>query len=224
MTETRSTTLYQESRILIGFADDHTSFRKAIAQYINARANLEVIIEASNGKELIDQLRASKQLPDICIVDVSMPEMNGLETVSCLKKEWPEIGVLIISMHAEEWLIVNMIRNGAGGYLVKNCDPDEILEAVEWIYKQGVYFSGLMNKRLLQSVRDDRLRIPNLTAKEMIFLKNCCTDMTYEDIAIKMGHTIRSVYGFRDSLFRKLDVHSRVGLVLFAVRAGYVMT
>lgn len=209
--------------VRIGFAEDHTAVRKTIAHYINQSGKFNVTVEAANGRELLQKLESTSELPDLCIVDIGMPELNGFDTVDQLRTSWPHIGILVMTMHDEECMIIRMIRSGANGYLLKSCDPDEILTALTSIHKHGIYSEGAINSYLVKALRKDDIRFPSLTAKEMEFLRYCCSDMTYEQIATKMKNTIRSVYGFRDSLFRKLDVHSRVSLVLFAVRMGYVL-
>ena len=205
--------------ITIAIADDHTILRKGVIELINSFDNIQVIIEAVNGKDLIEKLETAPKLPDICIIDINMPELNGYETASMLKKKWPAMKILALSMYNNEYSIIKMLRNGAHGYILKETDPSELHTAILSIYDQSFYHSELVTGRLVSKSKslDDNLGI---TDREWEFLSYCSSDLTYKDIAEKMKLSPRTIEGYRDSLFHKLNIKSRTGLVVFANKIG----
>lgn len=208
--------------VTVAYAEDHTSVRKSIISYLHDLSGIEVIIDAANGKDLIGQIEKSGSLPDVCLIDIRMPELNGFETIAAIKQKWKGMKTLVLSTYVEEMYVLRMIRAGVNGYLSKACDPEEIKEALLAIHHKGTYFSELFAQKLAIAVQHNESRIPNFTEKELTFLKHCCSDMTYLQIAQLMKSTPKSVEGYRDSLFKKLEVNSRVSLALFAVRTGIV--
>ena len=208
--------------IHIAYADDHLVVRKGIISLLNNLGGIEVDIEASNGKELIEQLVAAPCLPSICILDINMPVMDGFDTIIEIKKRWPKMKALVLTIFEAEHYIIRMIRYGANGYLLKTCDPAEIKCALIAIHQKGIYHSTLVPAHLTNLVKNNLIKQVNLTEKEMAVMKYCCSDLTYSDIGQKLGTTTRSVEGIRDSLFRKLQVASRVSLALYAVQFGLV--
>lgn len=213
----------QTTEVHIAYADDHKAVRKGIISFLNGLGGIIVDIEANNGKELIRQMEKANQLPDVCIIDINMPQMDGFETLVEIKKRWRSMKVLILTVHDTElYIIIRMIRSGANGYLLKSCDPEEIKKALFTIHTKGVYFSDVISSQFFHAVQNREIKLPNFTAKEIEVLKYCCTDLSYVKIAEKMRTTSRSVEGYRDSLFKKLKVNSRVSLALYAVQFGYV--
>jgi DNA-binding NarL/FixJ family response regulator len=156
------------------------------------------------------------------MLDISMPIMNGFDTLIEIRKRWPQMKVLIFTTFDTERYIIKMIRNGANGYLLKDCDPEEIKAALVSIDQKGVYHSDLVPSRFTNAIKQNLIQLPNLTEKEMVVAKYACTDLTYAEIAVKMKTTTRSVEGYRDSHFKKLRVNSRVSLALYAVQSGLV--
>lgn len=209
--------------VTVAYADDHTAVRKGIISYLHELGGIEVIIEAKNGKELIERLEKSKRLPDVTMVDINMPEMNGFTAIGLIKQKWKDMKTLVLSTYVEDLYVVRMIRSGVNGYLSKACDPEEIKEALITIHKKGTYYSDLFVQKLTVAAQEHRLKIPNITEKELLFLKYCCSDLTYVNIAQLMKTTLKSVEGYRDSLFKKIQVNSRVSLALFAVQSGIVL-
>jgi two-component system invasion response regulator UvrY len=207
--------------IRVAYVDDNTAVRKGIISYIQGLGDITVEIEAANGIDLLAQLNR-KPLPDVCILDISMPEMDGFETLKRLKKLYPALGILVLTIHKVDYYIVRMIREGANGYLLKSCDPIEIKKAMSAICQQGFYYSNTITSRFVHDIRTGNIKLPNFTDREIEVLRYCCTDLTYHEIAAKMNTTHRSIQGFRDSLFKKLNVCSRVGLAMFATQFGLV--
>jgi two-component system invasion response regulator UvrY len=206
----------------IAYADDHHLVRKGIIGLLEAIGNTEILIETGSGEELIAALEAAPTLPQICILDISMPGMNGFEVIAELRERWPKLRVLVLTVFAQESYVIRMIRSGANGYLSKSCSAEEMQLALNRIMEKGMYYSELMPQSLINAVHKDIVRAPSLTPKERELLKHVVSDLTYAEIATQMQTTPRSVEGYRDSLFRKLKVNSRVALALYAVQSGEV--
>jgi len=208
-----------DQNIYVAYADDHTAVRKGIIAFLHSLGGIDVFIEADNGNELIGKIYKSPIIPDVCILDIKMPEMDGFETLNLLRSKWPKIKVLILTTFVDELYIIRMVQLGANGYLAKSCDPEEIKKALIAIHEEGFYFSRLFSPRINS---EPEAKLPRITEREFRLLKYICEDLTYGQIASLMNTTQRSVEGYRDSLFRKLNVNNRVSLALFAIKAGIV--
>jgi DNA-binding NarL/FixJ family response regulator len=209
-----------ESLITIGLVDDHKLFRKGLAELLGNFTGYQIVVESNNGKEILQWLERNVP-PQIMLVDINMPEMDGYETVVRLKQKHPDLPILALSMDDDERSILQMIKAGARGYVLKDADPAELRCAVRDIVEKGVYHSDLVSSVLLRNVRRE---VPfgsaTLTDRESEFLKLACSEFTYKEIADKMCVAPRTIDGYRETLFEKLGVKSRVGLVLYAVRNG----
>lgn len=210
-----------ESTIKLAIADDHAIVRKGVMEIIQAFGGFDIEIEANNGKELYQKLQSADTLPDIVVMDISMPEWDGYETLDAIRKKWPDIKVLILTMHKHEFAIIKMFRSGANGYLLKNTHPKELQKALHSIYETGLYFSEVASSNLYHRLQHSNI-IPLLSEKETQLLRYCHTDLTYKEIADKMHVTERTVAGYRISLFEKLGVNSRAGLVVCAIKMGLI--
>lgn len=209
--------------IHIALADDHTILRKGVAEILSKFEDMTVSIEAGNGKELIEKLSAAATLPDICIVDINMPEMNGYETASEIRKHWPEVKILALSMYDTELNIIKMLRNGANGYVLKDSDPEDLRVAITRVCRDGFYHSELVTGRMLNILHDPdgKLNV-ELNDREIKFLQLSCTELTYKEIAEQMCLSPRTIDGYREDLFKKLNITSRTGLAMYAIKAGLV--
>lgn len=206
--------------IKVALADDHTMFRRGLVSILKPYADIEVLFDAANGRELVDAIHATDIRPDICIIDINMPEMNGYDTARHIKRHFPKIKMLALSMYDDEDNIIKMLRNGANGYLLKDSEPDVMVDALKAMQKQGFYHSELITADILKSINDvDMLR---LSSAEMDFLKMACTEMTYKEMSTAMAVSERTIDGYRDRLFHKLNVRSRIGLVMYAIRNGII--
>ncbi len=209
----------------IAIADDHTMFRKGLAMLINLFPNYEVIFEAVNGKELIQGLNP-KQLPHIVLMDINMPEMDGYATTEWLHENYPHIKVLALSTMDSDTAIIRMIRSGAKGYVLKDAEPAELKRAFEEVFSRGYFYNELVTHKVLHAVNqliDTKNTSPSfakLTERETEFLKFACTELSYKEIAEKMFVSVRTVEGYRDALCEKLDLKTRVGLAMYAVKNG----
>lgn len=210
------------ARIKVAYAEDHAAMRESIAFYLQETSNIDVIIHAAHGKELLEKIEQSAVKPDICLLDINMPGMNGFETVAKLRNTKLDLKILILSTFTEDIYVVRMIRAGVNGYLSKSCSFEEIKKALLHLQEKGFYYSDFYMGKAATAARDDTYRFPDLTEKELQLLKYSCSEKTYAEISVSMNCTIKSVQGYRESLFRKLEVNSRVSLVLFAIRSGIV--
>lgn len=208
--------------------EDHTLLRKGLASMVNGFQEYEVLFEVGNGQELIKMIDPGK-LPDLVLMDVNMPEMDGYATTSWLKRHFPDVRTLALSMYDTENAIIRMFKAGVRGYIMKYCDPADLKQAMDALMLKGYYYSEMITGRLIHTINryDDELdESPNplsvLNDRELEFLRYACTELTYKEIASKMYLSPRTIDGYRDTLFDKLHLKTRVGLVTFAIRNGIV--
>jgi len=210
----------------IALTDDHSLLRSALAQLVESLGNT-ILFEADNGKDFIKKLN-KKNLPDIVLMDINMPEMDGFQTTQWLKQNHPEVHVLALSMYDNETSIIRMLKCGAKGYILKDSEPAELKAAIHALMGKGFYYSDLVSGKLMHAINkmdDDSDGLKNLAPlndRETDFLKYTCSELTYKEIADKMFVSPRTIDGYRDALFEKLHVKTRVGLVMYAIRNGIV--
>ena len=206
--------------ITLAIADDHTLFRKGLINILNSYKSFTVIIEAGNGKDLIEKLSTCTTLPDICILDIDMRPINGYDAAKEIAQQWPAIKMIALSMYTDEYCIINMLRNGTRGFITKDTEPGELFSALEQLHKKGFYHDGIDPELLSRAMQSGLGVVPELTNSEKEFLSLCCSDLHYRDIAPRMNVSERTIDSFRDNLFKKLNVKSRPGLVTFAMLTG----
>jgi two-component system invasion response regulator UvrY len=212
-----------DQKILIACADDHAIMRDGLSALLKQSPTIEIVILAKNGSELIDLIKKTPILPDIVLLDINMPLTNGFEAQIELSKNWPGIRTLVLTVHENELYIIKMIMIGARGYLLKDCTAKELETAIAAVYNRGYYHSRQASSALFRAVESRMVKLPHFTEHEKQVLKFCCSDLIYADIAKQMNTTMRSVMGYRDSLFKKLQVNSRTSLALRAVELGLVI-
>jgi DNA-binding NarL/FixJ family response regulator len=213
--------------IKIGLVDDHRLFRKgliSLIEMVNSRCS--ILFEADNGLDLQKKITRNNP-PDIILMDVNMPSMDGFATVQWLREEFPDIKVLIVSMIEKEETIVKMLRLGVKGYLCKDVEPHELNEALESVASKGFYYTDFITGKLVHSLQFDQVSGPAtskglINDREMEFLKLACSELTYQEIAARMFLSPKTIDGYRNSLFEKLNAKSRVGLVIYAFKNGIV--
>lgn len=209
--------------INIALADDHAILRRGVAEILTKFDDMAVIIEAGHGKELIAKLHAATILPDVCIVDINMPEMNGYDTAAEIRKHWPDVKILALSMYDTELNVIKMLRNGASGYVLKDSDPEELRIAIQKVVKDGIYHSCLVTGRMIHILHSPDARMDvEINERELTFLGLCCSELTYKEIADKMYLSPRTIDGYRENLFKKLGATTRTGLAMYAIKAGVV--
>lgn len=216
------------SPIKLSIVDDHVLFRKAIVNLIQEEFKYSFTIEANNGIDLIVKLRQTDHadLPDIVLADINMPEMDGFETVNWLKKNHPQMKILVLSMYEDDLTIIRMLRMGVHGYLTKNAEPEEIQAAIDSIMLKGYYYTDLVTIKLIRSLNASNEQSINtnvetfipLNGREREFIGFLCTEMSYQEIADEMELSTRTIDGYRDALFEKIGVKTRVGVVLWAIK------
>jgi DNA-binding NarL/FixJ family response regulator len=209
-------------KIQVAIIDDHTLLRTALARLVNSFEGYTVLLEADNGKDLRNRI-LQHQVPDIVLLDVNMPEMDGFETTQWLHKNYPHIKVLVLSMLSDERTIIKMFRLGAKGYLLKNTDHEELKKALDSVMNKNVYLSEYVSDKLVSGLHKDVDKDESpvlLNEKEREFLRWTCSELSYKEIAEKMYLSPRTIDDYRQSLFNKLKVHSRVGLVMYAIKNG----
>ncbi len=207
--------------------DDHVLLRNGLANLIRSFGEYAVLFEAGNGHDFIRQLKP-RALPDIVLLDINMPDMDGYETAHWIKRHHPGIKILALSMYDTDNSIIRMLKNGVKGYILKDSDPAELKMALESVINKGFYYSEMVTGKLIHTI--NALDIPDhqtrhvltLNDRELEFLKLACTECTYKEIAEQMYLSPRTIDGYRDTLFEKLNVKTRVGLVLYAIRNGIV--
>jgi DNA-binding NarL/FixJ family response regulator len=212
-----------DNLIQVAMADDHTMIRQALASMVEGFGEFKVILQASNGRELLNSLDP-KRLPQLVLLDNRMPELDGIETAKELTRLYPDIKILALSMMDDEQSIIGMIRNGAKGYLLKDAEPAALREAMNDVLYRGFHYSDLVTGRLIHTIQKGGdltgSQEPKLTERETEFLKLACSELTYKEIANQMHVSPRTVDGYRDVLFEKLGLKSRVGLCLYSMRKG----
>ena len=210
----------------IALADDHVLLRNGLASLIRNFGH-EVLFEANNGEDLVKLIKEGKK-PDLVLMDINMPVKDGYETASWLKENYPEIKVLALSMLDDENAIIRMIKNGARGYVLKESEPSELRDAINAVLQKGFFYSEMVTGRLVHSISGTDVeshhsqQVMQLTDREIEFLKLACSEMTYKEIAGEMHLSPRTIDGYRDALFLKLDIKTRTGLVIYAIKNGIV--
>ncbi len=217
---------YSHGKTLIRIAvtEDHTMFREALCTLINDWKNCKVIIQASNGKQLIEQIDP-KNLPDLVLIDLCMPEMNGYETIKILKVSYPLIKFLVISMYQSEEGLLMILKSGAEGFIHKTADSIRLKKAVYEIMRSGYFFTDNAASRFIkQSMQNNDGKLRNdLSNKELAFLKHIITEKTYKQIADDMSISPRQVEYLRNFMFEKFGVQSRTGLAVKSIEKGLII-
>jgi len=209
----------------VALVDDHELLRSGLVGIINSLGDFEVIFEAGNGLEFIKKVDKNNP-PDIVLLDITMPEMDGYETAAWIRKTLPSVKILVLSMLSNDMAIIRMLRNGVKGYIIKDSKPHVFKEAMESIQKNEFYVNELVRDKLINYVSNEEedgkqtQSLLNITEQEAHFLELLCADKSYREIADEMCVSVRTIDNYRDNLFKKLDIKTRVGLVLFAIKQG----
>lgn len=214
-------------KITIALADDHVLLRNGLANLLKD-VGYDVVFEADNGKQFIEKLKTNT-LPQVVLMDINMPLMNGYETALWLKNNHPSVKVLALTMLDDEASVIRMLKSGAKGYILKDSDPAELTKAIDEVLQKGFYHSEMVSGKLIRAFNhlneNDSIAEAGqvkLNEKEVEFLNWACTDLSYKEIADKIGVSPRTVDGYRDALQEKLDCKGRIGLVLWAIKNGKV--
>jgi DNA-binding NarL/FixJ family response regulator len=213
--------------INLAIADDHKIFRNGLKATLEDCPDFKLLIEASNGKELIGLLADHK--PDVILMDIKMPEMDGMQTTAYVHQHFKDIKVLALSMHNEDKYIVDMMKAGASGYLLKNAEPEEIIDAIATVHNKGFYFNEHLSVTLIKqlvgpgSYADGTgQQTVDLNDREIEVLRLVCQEYSNQEIADKIFLSVRTVEGYRARLFEKTGSKNLVGLVIFAIKRGII--
>lgn len=215
------------TRIKIALVDDHTLFRKGLISLVEMlEDNIEILFEADNGLEMQHKLDTAN-LPDIILMDINMPGMDGYESVTWLKKIYPTIKVLVISMVEQEESVIKMLKLGVKGYLGKDVEPQELNNALTAIRSKGFYYTDFITGKLVHTIQTEAENLLTesaiaLNEKEKKFMQLVCTELNFIEIAKEMFMSPRTIEGYKYSMMQKMNVKSRVGLALYAVKHGLV--
>ena len=198
--------------------EDHIILSQALSGLVNGFAKFKVLYICKNGKELITRFKDPKNIPDIVLMDINMPIMNGIETTAVLKEEYPDVKVLALSVEEDEHTILKMLRSGAKGYLLKDTEKSILENALIQVQETGYYHTKDVTNLLLNSLNPKKEDSIVLKNREIEFIKYACTEKTYKEIASEMCLSPKTVEGYRDSIFEKLNLKNRTGLVIYAIK------
>jgi DNA-binding NarL/FixJ family response regulator len=202
--------------IHIAIVDDHTLFRTGISSILKEFDQLEILFEAEHGMDMRQKL-INVALPKVILMDINMPVMDGYDTTRWLKQNHPHIKVLALSMYDDDEAVIKMIKSGACGYILKKSKPRELLEAIKIVSEKGVFINEMVSGKMMRSLSSDSQAI-KFSEREIDFLKLCCSELTYKEIADLMFVSPRTVDNYRESLFQKLELKTRCGLVIYAIK------
>ena len=206
------------SKFSVVVVDDHTLLSQAIQTMVNTFKDFTVLYTCKNGQELVDRFSENGKKPDVVLMDINMPVMNGIEATAYIAEHHPKVNVMALSVEDDDKTILQMIKAGAVGYLLKDTEKTVLEKALREIVENGFYHTKNVTNLLMKSVngvlKDDVVLKP----REIEFLKLACTEMTYKEVADKMCLSPKTIDGYREALFAKLNVRNRVGMVIYAVR------
>lgn len=207
----------------IVIVDDYVLITNALSSIISNFHSFEVLYACENGKDLQDKFETNT-IPDIILLDISMPIMDRFETAKWLKETHPNILIMALSMQDDEQSLIKMIKNGTKGYMLKNVHPTELENALLKLVSNGHYFPEWAASKVFTSIGDDSIDAESkiiLSDREKEFLKYTVTEMNYREISEKMFCSPRTIENYRDSLFEKLELKTRVGLAVYAMKNGF---
>ena len=213
-------------QIRVAIADDHILFRAGVKTALSMHGDIRIVAEADNGMQLLNLLKHIN--PDVILLDIQMPIMDGMSTLPEIKRLYPEIKVVMLTMHNDHSMISRLLELGANGYLTKNSDSEIIYEAVKTVFVKEYYMDALTNKALIDVLRGRNARpvvMPDearLTEKEITILRMICEEKTTKEIADLVDLSHRTVEAIRDRLKDKTGAKSVAGLVMYAVKAGII--
>jgi DNA-binding NarL/FixJ family response regulator len=205
-----------EHKIVI--VDDHVLIAQAIAELVNKFTGYSVLYEAENGEQLMQKFKVAKNIPDIVLLDIVMPRMDGFATAAWLKANHPGVLVMALTAQDDDLSLIGMVKAGATGYVLKNTHPKVLEKALDSFVANGYYYPEGVANKIISGMMENKLAA--FSDREHEFLAHCCSEMTYKEIAAKMFCSVHTVEGYRDALFEKLNLKTRVGLAMYAMKNG----
>lgn len=209
------------SIIKVAIVDDHQMISKALEKMITANEKFEVIMTAHNGEDFLEAVSKASVFPDVVLMDVNMPLKNGIETTEEFMDIYPQGKVIGLTMDDSEKTIIKMLKAGAKAYLLKDMTSEDLFRAIETVQNNGIFYSDLISSKVKKiNIEKEKAELikKSLKPNELVFLEHACSELTYSEIADKMFLSPKTIDGYRDSVFIKLDVKNRVGMVLFALK------
>ena len=217
----------EQKKINIVVTDDHKLFRKGIKALLSDFDFVKETYEAGNGIELLELLKETKPQPDVVLLDLRMPGMDGIEVTPKIKELYPELKIIILTMEDDEQFILHMINEGVNGYLLKNADPDELEIALVKVMEKDFYFSDDISTLVFRNFKNKRKYnsslLPHLSHRESQVLELICKEFTAAEIADKLGLSVRTIEGFRRKLLDKTGTKNMAGLVVYALKNNLVL-
>jgi len=214
------------AEIRVAIADDHKIFRKGVILSMRHFSNIKFVLEAENGQELLDNIDEAK--PDVVLMDLRMPVKDGIETTKYLSTAYPNIPVIVLTMHEDEKFVIHLMENGANGYLLKSTDPSEIKKAITDVIDKGYYLNNYVNRILLKKSQNKTKSVPSfsneitISPKEKQVLTYICLEFTSAEIGEKMGISARTVESIKERLMERFGSKNTAGLVFFAVKNNLI--
>jgi DNA-binding NarL/FixJ family response regulator len=212
--------------IKVAIADDHKIFRKGVILSLRHYTNLKFVLEADNGEDLLANIEQAK--PDVVLMDLRMPVKDGIETTKYISLNYPDISVIVLTMHEDERFVNHLMENGANGYLLKSTDPAEIKKAITDVVTKGYYLNNFVNRILLNKAHSKAKSAPSLnseqdiTDREKDVLRYICMEFTSQEIGEKMSISPRTVESIKDRLMERFGVKNTAGLVFYVVKNNLV--
>jgi len=209
----------EEVKHTIAIVDDHSLFASSLEKLINSFPEFRVVFHAKNGLELQEIIKQGGKLPEIILLDINMPVMDGFETAEWIMQNHSKIKILVLSMEDDEQAILKMLRKGAKGYLLKDIHPEILNLALKELINKGYYHSEKVSETLLHSLSPaEEGELLKFKENELTFIQLACSEMTYKEIAVIMDLSPKTIDGYRQDLFQRLKIKNRVGLVIFALK------
>jgi DNA-binding NarL/FixJ family response regulator len=214
-----------KNAINIAVVDNHVLFRKGIISLVRECKDISILFEANNGKELLEKLKTEK--PDIILLDIEMPEMDGIEATTIIKKKYPDLKIIMLTMHDDCSLIHDLLQRGANGYLTKDAVPEQVIEALYTVFEKGYYLDEKALKALTQRMGDDTnykstFSTPTLSKREIEVVRLICDQYTIKEIAGKLNISPRTVDTYRENIYSKTCSKNIAGVVMYAIKNNLV--
>jgi DNA-binding NarL/FixJ family response regulator len=208
--------------IKIIIADDHEIFRKGFQVLLRKEEEIRIIGEAQNGDELLKLVKTNE--PDIVIMDIQMPVMDGIEATRQLTRTHPRIGIIALTMFVDDHLVINMLEAGARGYLLKDTSKSELMEAIHAVYSGNTYFCSATSKKMAHLIGQSRFNLfparqkTSLTSTEIEIIKLICQEYSSKEIAAQLGYTPRTIENYREKIQEKIGAKNMVGVAVYAIK------
>jgi DNA-binding NarL/FixJ family response regulator len=208
--------------VRVVLADDHEIFRDGFRVMLKKQPGVELAGEAADGEELIKLVEELQ--PDVVVTDIKMPRLDGIKATKIITKKYPHIGIIALSMFDEENLIIDMLEAGAKGYLLKNAHKDEIIAAVETVYRKQTYYCKHTSRKLTKMIAESsfnpnrRPHKPEFTEREILVMQFICQELSSREIAVQLDLSVRTIEKFRENIQEKINARNTAGIVVYAIK------